>query len=109
MKRKIIGLMIIVTFLVLAVESVAAAPFLCPVVGDGKDGTKGVINASEQNSKNGNPNGVSAITPPVGTSQIPGKNQAGDHANPNAYNIDGPGNPDAGPGHNPDFSPIWLF
>lgn len=74
-----------------------AAPFLCPVVGDG------VFNADSQNGDNG----VSAITPPVGTSLLPGNNQAGANANPNAYNTDGPGNPDAGPGHNPDFSPIW--
>lgn len=103
MKRKLLGFVLIAAFLVLVVESVAAAPFLCPVVGDGKDGTKGVINAD---SKNGD-NGVAAIAPPVGTSQLPGKNQAGAHANPNAYNTDGLGNPDAGPGHNPDFSPIW--
>lgn len=75
----------------------AFGAFLCPVVGDG------VNNADEQNGDNG----VSAINPPVGTSQLPGKNQAGKNANPNAYNAEGPGNPDAGPGENPDFSPIW--
>lgn len=75
----------------------SAAPFLCPVVGDG------VLNADTHNGDNG----VSAITPPVGTSLLPGNNQAGANANPNAYNTQGPGNPDAGPGGNPDFSPIW--
>ena len=46
MKRKIIGLMMVTAFLVLAVESVAAAPvekvdgFVCPVLG-GKAGEKG--------------------------------------------------------------------
>ena len=75
----------------------AAPPFLCPVVGDG------VLNADAHNGDHG----VSAIQPPVGTSFFPGKNKAGEKANPNAYNTDGPGNPDAGPGHNPDFSPIW--
>ena len=74
-----------------------AAPFLCPVVGDD------VLNADAHNGDNG----VSAIIPPVGTSLLPGNNQAGLNANPNAYNTEGPGNPDAGPGHNPDFSPIW--
>ncbi len=71
--------------------------FLCPVVGHG-------VNIAD--SKNGD-NGVEAINPPVGTSLLPGKNQAGKHANANAINPEGPGNPDAGPGGNPDFSPIW--
>lgn len=71
--------------------------FLCPVVGDG------VLNADSRNGDNG----VSTIEPPVGTSLLPGKNKAGMHANPNAWNTEGPGNPDAGPGENPDFSPIW--
>ena len=71
--------------------------FLCPVVGHG------VLNADANNGDNG----VSAIHPPVGTSFLPGKNKAGSHANANAFNSDGPGNPDAGPGGNPDFSPIW--
>lgn len=74
-----------------------AAPFLCPVVGDG------VLNADLKNGDHG----VSAITPPVGTSFLPGENQAGANANPNAYNTLGPSDPSAGPGHNPDFSPIW--
>lgn len=73
------------------------AAFLCPVVGDG------VANADSRNGDNG----VSAIFPPVGTSFLPGMNKAGENANPNAYNTLGPGNPDAGPGGNPDFSPIW--
>jgi len=73
------------------------AAFLCPVVGDG------VLNADAHNGDNG----VSTITPPVGTSFLPGDNQAGVNANSNAYNAEGPGSPDAGPGHNSDFSPIW--
>lgn len=76
---------------------VSQAAFLCPVVGDG------VLNADSHNGGNG----VSAITPPVGTSLLPGNNQAGVNANSNAYNTLGPGDPNAGPGHNPDFSPIW--
>jgi hypothetical protein len=82
---------------ILAVSTSASAAFLCPVVGDG------VKNADERNGDNG----VKAILPPVGTSLLPGNNQAGEHANPKAYNTDGPGNPDAGPGKNPNFSPIW--
>ena len=80
-----------------AVVASAAEPFLCPVVGDG------VNNADAHNGDNG----VSAINPAVGTSFFPGNNQAGANSNSNAHNTDGPGNPDAGPGHNPDFSPIW--
>ncbi len=47
------------------------------------------------------------VAPPAGYSLLPGKNQAGAHANPNAHNTSGPGDPDAGPGGNPDYSPIW--
>ena len=92
---------LLVSFLLLgtllAISASASAAFLCPVVGDG------VNNADEKNGDNG----VSAINPPVGTSFLPGNNQAGQNANSNAYNSDGPGNEDAGPGHNPNFSPIW--
>jgi hypothetical protein len=59
----------------------------------------GVINAPGKAGK--------VLQPPAGTSFIPGNNQAGLHANEHALNTHGPGNPDAGPGHNPDFSPIW--
>jgi hypothetical protein len=76
---------------------VLADPFLCPVVGDG------VLNADEKNGDNG----VEAIEPPVGTSLLPGQNKAGEKSNSNAHNSDGPGNPDAGPGQNPDYTPIW--
>ena len=70
------------------------APFLCPVVGDG------VLNAFDHG-------GVSfKIEPPVGTSLLPGNNQAGDNANSSAYNTQGPV-VGAGPGQNSDFSPIW--
>ncbi len=74
--------------------------FLCPVVGDG------VLNADANNGDNG----VSTLdpSPPVGTSFLPGNNQAGANADDNAYNTQGPGETDAGPGGNPDFSPIWL-
>ena len=74
------------------------SPFLCPVVGHG------VTNAELHN---GPGRGVDPIYPPVGTSFIPGHNQAGLHANENALNKYGPGKSDAGPGHNPDFSPLW--
>ena len=71
--------------------------FLCPIVGIG------VLNADANNGDNG----VSVITPPAGTSFLPGNNQAGAHANHNAYNgLGGPG-PDNNPGHNPNFTPIW--
>ena len=82
----------------------ASDAFLCPVLGTGKDGTKGVVNAD---TKNGPNRGIDVINPPVGASQLPGKNQAGAHANSHAYNTKGPGDPTAGPGHNPNFSPIW--
>jgi len=97
MNRRILMASMFLFVGVVAFANSASAAFLCPVVGDG------VLNADAHNGDHG----VEAITPPVGTSQLPGKNRAGAHANPNAYNTDGPGNPDAGPGRNPDFSPIW--
>ena len=106
---RILAVSAIVTLILLGSASNALAddPFLCPVVGGEEDedtGKKtGVLNADDRNGDNG----VAAITPPVGTSQLPGKNQAGANANPNAHNTEGPDNEDAGPGHNPDFSPIW--
>ena len=76
--------------------SASAEPFLCPIVG------AGVNNADAQNGDNG----VQAISPPAGTSLLPGNNQAGANANPQAYNEFG--GPDAGntPG-TPGFTPIW--
>ena len=102
-------MIIILLGVLLAFTSVAAADkpdgpvdssngvFLCPIVGIG------VLNADANNGDNG----VSAITPPAGTSFLPGNNQAGAHANHNAYN--GLGGPvtDNNPGHNPNFTPIW--
>jgi hypothetical protein len=102
-----IVLALVITGVVATTSIVSAGPpqppFLCPVVGDGNGQDLGVINAD---AKNGD-HGVVAIRPPVGTSQLPGKNQAGAHANPNAYNTKNPDDPTAGPGHNPEFSPIW--
>jgi hypothetical protein len=103
------GISVIVTVLLLvsASSALAADPFLCPVVGgeenDNAGKETGVLNADANNGDNG----VEAITPPVGTSLLPGDNQAGTNSNPNAHNSKGPGDPTAGPGHNPDFSPIW--
>lgn len=97
MNRKILLSLLFLFVGVLAFTNAASAAFLCPVVGEG------VLKADAHNGDNG----VEAIEPPVGTSFLPGSNQAGANANPNAYNTYGPDNPDAGPGENPDFSPIW--
>ena len=108
MKKSIRSLAVVTVLAIGGVMGTAAVasaapgdPFLCPVVGDG------VVNADTHNGDNG----VKVINfpdgPPVGISFLPGNNQAGANANSNAHNTDGPGNPDAGPGHNPDFSPIW--
>ena len=102
MKRiKFLALALVVITGALAGPSVASADdvpaFLCPVVGDC------VINADAHNGENG----VSVIDPPVGTSFLPGNNQAGANSNTSAHNTSGPGDADAGPGGNPDFSPIW--
>ena len=86
-----------VGFTVNSEQAEAADPFLCPAVGDG------VNNADTHNRDNG----VETINPPAGTSFLPGNNQAGAQSNAQAHNTEGPGNPDAGPGGNPDFSPIW--
>ena len=107
MKRMII----ILLGVLLAFTSIAAADkpdgpvdpsngvFLCPIVGGG------LITADANNGDNG----VSLIIPQpgAGISFLPGNNQAGAHANHNAYNgLGGPG-PGNNPGHNPDFTPIW--
>ncbi len=97
MNRKILLVASLFGAIFLIPNIASAQPFLCPVVGDG------VLNADAHNGDHG----VEAITPPVGTSQLPGKNQAGANANYHAWNTEGPSNPNAGPGHNPDFSPIW--
>lgn len=80
------------------VASADEGAFLCPVVSDS------VATVADMN--NGD-HGVSTIDPPVGTSFLPGNNQAGPNANNNAENSSGPGDPNAGPGGNPDYSPIW--
>lgn len=93
MLKRLAVIMASAALMVVAFAPAASAAFLCPVVGKGVLAAPGRADA--------------VITPPVGTSFLPGKNKAGEHANWHAYNTDGPGNPDAGPGHNPDFSPIW--
>ena len=74
----------------------SAEPFLCPIVGDG------VTNADSHNGDNG----VVAISPPAGTSLLPGQNQAGANANANAYNEFGGPTVGNTPG-TPGFTPIW--
>ena len=75
------------------------APFLCPIVGDG------VYNADAHNGDHG----VTAGTAFAGATFLPGYNQAGAHANPNALNTMGPG-ASPGPGNgNFDWSPIWPY
>lgn len=67
--------------------------FLCPAVGN--------ETAAEANGKGWGelPNGNYTF--------LPGNNQAGNHANSNALNTEGPGD-SPGPGNgNSDWSPIW--
>ena len=99
MKLRIIGVLAVLVIGAVAGPGIASADaaFLCPIVGDG------VINADANNGDNG----VAVINPPAGTSFLPGNNQAGANSNTNAHNTSGPGDPDAGPGGNPNFSPIW--
>ena len=94
-KRLVVYAAVIVVALATA-GTASAEPFLCPIVRDG------VSNADVANGENG----VEAINPPAGTSLLPGNNQAGANANPQAYNAFG--GPEAGntPG-TPGFTPIW--
>lgn len=93
--RKRIALSVGIAAVTLATAGAAqAGPFLCPVVG------AGTLNNPDKGP-------TETIAPPVGYSLLPGNNQAGENANPNAFNTLGPGDPSAGPGGNPDFSPIW--
>ena len=90
---------LVVGFALTTEQASADEPFLCPIVGDG------VMHAD---SVNGN-NGVADIHPDAGTPLLPtgGANQAGANADSNSYNTTGPVE-GAGPGGNPDFSPIWA-
>jgi hypothetical protein len=74
----------------------SAEPFLCPIVG------AGVTNADSHNGDNG----VQTISPPAGTSLLPGQNQAGANANASAYNAFGGPTEGNTPG-TPGFTPIW--
>jgi hypothetical protein len=69
-----------------------AAPFLCPVIGEGALGAPG----------------LEGKVGPLGDGAtfLPGNNQAGDHANPNAYNEFGAPSDTNVPG-TPGFTPIW--
>ncbi len=95
--RKRITIILGTATLALAAAGVAgAAPFLCPIVGDG------VLN-------NTNKGPTAVIAPPAGTSLSPGKNQAGEHANSNAYNSYADGTPISGNAPGADgFTPIWT-
>ena len=93
MKLRII---VAVSALALALGSVTAAaadPFLCPAVGN--------ATAAEANGKGWGP------LPNDNFTFIPGKNQAGAHANENALNTLGPGESPGPGGGNSDWSPIW--
>ena len=84
-----------------AVGGAAAAPFLCPIVRDGTTNAPGLAPSG--------PAATTSIAPPAGASLLPGNNQAGDHANSNAYNSNGAGTPIAGnvPGSD-GYTPIWT-
>ncbi len=73
--------------------------FLCPAVGHG------VENADANNGDHG----VAAIGPIASGDQsfLPGNNQAGAHADPGAWNAEGPGSSPGPGGGNADWSPIW--
>ena len=84
------------TLLIMGTGIAGAAPFLCPIVGEGTTTAPGLQGTAA----------TSAISPPAGPSVLPGQNQAGAHANPNAYNEIGgpiPGNVPGAPG----YTPIW--
>ena len=82
---------------------VGAAPFLCPVMGEGALNAPG-LNGSSANSVGELPSGDATF--------VPGNNQAGANANENGLNeFGGPGDltPDGDynvPG-TPGFTPIW--
>jgi len=96
--RKRITIILGTATLALATAGVAGAAdsFLCPIVGDG------VLNNTAKGP-------TAVITPPAGTSLSPGNNQAGEHANANAYNSYGDGTPISGNAPGADgFTPIWT-
>ena len=104
--RRLVSILLVLSLVIvgmLATASMVAADkpegpvgppsaFLCPVVGND--------NAAAHNGQEWF--GVNA-----GWSFLPGNNQAGAKANPNAHNTEGPG-VSPGPGNgNSDWSPIW--
>jgi hypothetical protein len=100
LKRSLVIVSIVVSVLVATAGIASAAPFLCPIVGDG------VSNADANNGDNGVSN-IGPLEGSGGASLLPGNNQAGANANPNAFNTQ---NPDTSPGPgggNSDWSPIW--
>ena len=100
LKRSLVVLSIVVGVLVATAGIASAAPFLCPIVGDG------VVNADAHNGDNGVSN-IGPLPGSGGASLLPGNNQAGANANANALNTE---NPDTSPGPgggNSDWSPIW--
>jgi hypothetical protein len=74
-----------------------AAPFLCPVMGQGALDAPG-LDGTHKNMVGALPSGDATIRP--------GNNQAGDNANSNAYNEFGGPSPTNVPG-TPGFTPIW--
>lgn len=103
--KRLIVLTLLVAVLVLTAGTAASAAFLCPVVGDG------VINAANTHGAEvSGDHGVVVIGPDVGTSILPGKEQAGANSNPMAHNPYGPNDPNASPppgNGNYEWSPIW--
>ena len=80
-----------------SVVGVGAAPFLCPVMGEGALAAPG-LDGSHKNTVGALPSGDATI--------LPGNNQAAAHANPNAYNEFGGPSATNVPG-TPGFTPIW--
>jgi hypothetical protein len=96
MRKRIVIIVGTATIALGAAGTAGAQPFLCPIVGDGV-------------TNNPNKGPTQTIAPPAGNSLLPGNNQAGAHANENAYNSYMDGTPIAGnePGA-PGFTPIWT-
>lgn len=97
MKKVVLGAGVAAVLFGATAIGAGAAPFLCPVMGEGALGAAG-LDGSHQNTVGALPSGDATI--------LPGNNQAGDNANQNALNEFGGPSPTNVPG-TPGFTPIW--
>jgi hypothetical protein len=97
MRRLVGGAAVAGVLFITGAVGAGAAPFLCPVMGEGALDAPG-LQGDHMNTVGALPSGDATIRP--------GNNQAGENANENALNEFGGPSPTNVPG-TPGFTPIW--